>query len=95
MIRHVALALLITIVGCKEKPAAKPESAEQRQLREYCASLKVGDPAPEVPAQFAQQGSKPNPSTVELLVGSKGTGTCHVTIDTSGQRISALRFQPD
>ena len=92
--RRLVVAVF-ALAACQRKDPVKELSAETLRLGEYCRGLKVGDATPEVPAWIAQQGSKPDAKTVALTLGGKGVSTCHVTIDTTTNRISAVRYQPD
>jgi hypothetical protein len=95
MRRFVFLVVVLLAPACRKKEPVKEITADALRLRDYCLSLKVGDTTPEIPAWVPQQGSRPNDTTVQLMLGSKGTSTCHVTIDTVKNSISAVRYQPD
>jgi len=84
----------LALAACHKDPV-KELSAETLRLGEYCRGLKVGDATPEIPAWIAQQGSKPDATTVQLTLGGKGVSTCHVTIDTTTNKVTAVRYQPD
>lgn len=82
------------LAGCRQE-RDRPFSPERKRLEELCKGLGVGQPVPELGADVPTQGSKPDDKTTLILLGGKGMGTCHLTVDTASQKLTAVRWQPD